>query len=169
MRNKVILIIALLLLFSVKSIAQIQNTFFGNQFGSTFYTVKNNLERQGITTYSKGNRELSCRNIRFGGYEWDFCDFIFNNQSEFYTINLSTPFKGSQTAVRIYESLKETLQRKYEDCYSIDKDENDTDRLIIFLDDNNVVLSLGLSYGDSFHHVILIYQDMSYDTSNDEL
>ncbi len=178
MRNKVILIVALLLFFSVKSIAQVQNTFWGNQFGSTFHDVRNNLKQQGFETFPNGNRELSCYDVRFGGYEWRFCDFIFNNQSKFYTIKLSTPFKNSQNAVQAYEDLKENLQNKYKGCpssYTLDDDENDTDRYIDIFDKyGDVKLLLSLDYGkskggDYFYYLRLTYKDRSYDTSYDEL
>ena len=174
MRNKVILIVALLLFYSVKSIAQIQNTFLGNLFGSTFHDVRNNLEQQGFVVYSSGNRDLSCHDIRFGGYEWSFCNFIFNNQSKFYKIRLSTPYTNSQNAVQVYEVLKENLQRKYKDCKS-SLDEDDTDRYIDFFDEyNGITLFLSLYYGESkggdyFYYVNLTYKDWSYDTSYDEL
>lgn len=178
MKTKSILVLAMLLLFSVKSIAQIQNTFFGNQFGSTFCTVKNNLERQGFTTYSNGNIELSCYDIRFGGHKWSICNFIFNNQSKFYKIELSTPFRDSQTAIQIYEDLKESLQSKYKGCpssYSLDLDKDDTDRYIdIFDKHNDVKLLLLLNYseskgGDYFYYVTLTYNDRSNETDYDEL
>ena len=156
------------------SFGQIQVKFLDNEFGDDYSEVKENMSRKGF--YSIGEyAELEYRNVRFGGYEWDFCTFTFNNRNEFFSIDFSIPYNSKDTAIAHYEALKNRLVEKY-GTPAFNNNFSLTDREIGF-QDNTIeerVCLLSIEYTESelgimFYYVTLSYCDLRYDTDDDEL
>ncbi|MBR4511371.1 MAG: hypothetical protein IKO59_01075 [Bacteroidales bacterium] len=95
---------------------KIQNTFFGNQFGDSFFKVKSKLYSEfgeyNVFTSEK-RKEINLYNSTFGGSEWHFITFSFDNTRKFYMIHFSQEYGRKEDAKNRYTVLKELLEVKY--------------------------------------------------------
>lgn len=129
MKRLTILLFALCLCTSIS--AQIQTKFWGLELGNKYYnSVK---EAQAIiSTHCEFNEiegdAITAFNGSFGGYEWRFVDFSFIKGTIYYSlfdVTFSHNFSNYESAKKRYDSLCETLNKKYGIIYNTRKENNE--------------------------------------------
>lgn len=159
---KRILTITFALLISVLANAQIQTKFWGLELSkrySSLMVAKNIIANKCQYAEIKGN-EISASKGSFGGYDWNFIDFDFYNQS-FYLVHFSSYHTTRELAKYKFDSLLRALSNKYGDPYNSSDDYEDITRLWI-TPESQISCTLSINKSESKGGDVYWYVDLSY-------
>lgn len=119
----------------------IQQSFFENTFGDSYYKVKSKM-RWKYDNYSNTPHLLEYLSMRFGGLDWDIVFLVFDSNNEFAKIVFEKSAKTEDAIGRWYDYVKSELELKYGPSRSITNG-------IGYLDNYDVMLSLRKEFGEA--------------------
>lgn len=165
MKAKTLFIAIAALFFAATANAQdIQDTFYGMQFGSelTADDIQAGVGESGQFKYTMDRglfTEALFFDTEFDGAVWKSVDFYTNKSSVFFRFRLSNNYVDRAEAVEYYNAVKAKLDEQYRLYYTKGADDNILNR---YDGSNGVKLMLTFSLqtsfgGDSFYYVTLDY------------
>ena len=108
-----------------KQVSPIQSVFFRSTFGDEYLTVYYRL----LKSYGKGmvdqginmpvmaglnvKRSILYKNLSFGGYSWDYTNFMFDHADRFFAICFANKFDTMSEADKRYLEIVDVYNSKY--------------------------------------------------------
>lgn len=163
----------------------VQDTFYGVKIRSSYNEMKASTDLKDIMKdkykyYNWGYRHaydwvdgkkerVRFPEMNFGGRNWNYCEYYFNDDKVFYQIRFYSGTKEPAVTRDTYESLLKDLKLKYSGQSGITVSEDtdwDDDQSIstVFTGDNGMTCELRYSYeaarsGQMYYYVFLYYYD----------
>ena len=134
----------LILLFSeISGMSQINRQILDLNLGTTTQSVaENTLKKLGYNfTPTSFSDILQCKNVSFGGYNWNICKLVFS-KNKFSEIYLHKDFTDIKMASAVFENIRNMLMTKYKGKTSVLEDKFSEYGDSYEITDNNVMISL---------------------------